>query len=77
MNMFNKHWETNFNPAKTVCVDESMARWCGVGGDWINKGLPMYVAIDHKPENGCEIQSACCGKSGIMMSLKLIKMAKA
>jgi hypothetical protein len=33
----------------------------------------MYIAIDRKPENGCEIQNAACGKSGIMMRLKLVK----
>jgi hypothetical protein len=36
----------------------------------------MYVAIDRKPENGCEIQNACCGRSSIMMRLKLVKMAE-
>ena len=35
----------------------------------------MYVAIDRKPENGCEIQSAACGRSGIMIRLKLVKTA--
>jgi Transposase IS4 len=44
-----------------------------MGGDWINDGLPHYVAIDRKPESGCEIQTACCGSSGIMMSLRIIK----
>ena len=46
------------------------------GGHWINLGLPMYIAIDRKPENGCEIQNACCGRSGIMMRLKLVKTAE-
>ena len=36
-------------------------------------GLPMYVAIDRKPENGCEIQDGACGKSGIMISLRVVK----
>jgi hypothetical protein len=31
------------------------------------------VAIDRKPENGCEIQNACCGRTGIMMALHLVK----
>jgi Transposase IS4 len=35
----------------------------------------MYVAIDRKPENGCEIQDAACGKSGVMICLKLVKTA--
>ena len=36
----------------------------------------MCVAIDWKPENGCDIQSACCGESGIVTQLKLVKTAK-
>ena len=77
INMFNVHWEKNFHPANTVCVDKSMVRWCSIGGDWINEGLPMHVAIDCKPENGCEIQLACCGEFGITTCLKLIENAKA
>jgi Transposase IS4 len=50
-----------------------MSRWYGMGGDWINGGLPHYVAIDSKPDNGCEIQTACCGKAGIIMSLRVVK----
>ncbi len=53
-----------------------MIRWYGIGGDWINEGLPMYVAIDRKPENGLEIQNLCCAGSGVMMRLKLVKSAK-
>jgi Transposase IS4 len=58
---FNDHRERYFLPSEHICVDESMARWYGQGGHWINMGLPMYVAIDRKPENGCEIQNAACG----------------
>lgn len=48
----------------TICVDESMSCWYGKeGGQWINYGLPQYIAIDQKPENGCEIQNAACGIS--------------
>ena len=54
-------------------MDESISRWYDQGGDWINFGLPHYVAIDRKPENGCEIQDSCCGVSGIMMRLKVVK----
>jgi hypothetical protein len=50
-----------------------MIWWYGTGGDWINKGLLHDVAIDHKPENGCEIQNAACGKTGIMMELHVVK----
>ena len=70
---FNDHRSTNFKPGTKIFVDESISRWYGQGGDWINKGLPMYVAIDRKPEQGCEIQNASCAESGIMIQLKLVK----
>jgi hypothetical protein len=56
-----------------ICVDDSISRWYGQGGSWINHGLPMYVAIVQKPENGCEIQNAVCGSSRIRLWLKLVK----
>ena len=41
---FNEHQVQNFSPLDEICVDESMSRWYGQGGHWINHGLPMYVA---------------------------------
>ena len=72
---FNDHRKKYFSPSSIICVDESISRWYGLGGHWINMGLPMYVAFDRKPEDGCEIQNACCGKSGIMMQLCLVRTA--
>ena len=70
---FNAHRAANFHPGEYICIDESMIRWYGHGGGWINYGLPHYIAIDRKPENGLEVQNAACGDSGIMMQLKLVK----
>ena len=64
---FNDHRKNFFNPSKLICVDENMSRWYGHGGHWINHGLPQYIAIDRMPENGCEIQNAACGVSGVML----------
>jgi Transposase IS4 len=72
---FNDYRAETFSPSEGICVDESISRWYGQGGEWINHGLPMYVAIERKPENGCEIQSACCGECGIMIRLKVVKTA--
>ena len=72
---FNEHRANYFNPSKLICVDESMSCWYGKGGHWINHGLPQYVAIDQKPENGCKIQNAACGRSGVMLRLKLVNGA--
>ena len=68
--------QKKFFPSDEICVDKCMSRWYGQGGHWINHGLPMYVAIDRKPENGCEIQNAACGRSGVMIRLKIVKTAE-
>ena len=62
-------------PSWKLCGDESMSKWNGLGGSWINKGLPMFVAMDRKPEDGAEIQNLCDGCSGIMLRLKMVKSA--
>jgi Transposase IS4 len=36
-----------------------------------------YISIDRKPEDGCEIQNAACGCSGVMIQLKLVKSPEA
>jgi len=70
---FNSHRATKYYPSDRICVDESISRWYGLGGSWIDIGLPTYVAMDRKPENGCEIQNCCDGKSGIMLQLRVVK----
>ena len=47
-----------------------------MGGSWINDGLPHFVAMERKPDDGCEIQNSCDGRSGIMMRLKLVKTSQ-
>ena len=74
---FNRHRGRHYKPSEMICADESMIRWYGLGGDWINKGLPHYMKIDRKPENGCEIQNIADGRTGIMMQLRLVKGAEA
>jgi Transposase IS4 len=73
--LFNGHRKMYFEPSHILTVNESMVRWYGLGGTWINMGLPHYLAIDRKPENGCEIQNAACGISGVMLKLKIVKLA--
>ena len=69
----NEHREMFVTPSELICVDESMSRWYGLGGDWIDVGLPTYRAIDRKPENGCEIKTSACGRSGIILRLEIVK----
>jgi len=59
----------------TICVDESILKWYGLGGHGISFGLPMYVVIDRKPDNGCEIQNAASERSSIMLRFHLMTTA--
>ena len=76
MEAINRHREAFVRPSDTTCVDESISRWYGLGGHWIDVGLPHYVSIDRKPEAGCEIQNAACASSGIIPRLELVTTAK-
>ena len=64
---FNNYRAHHFFLQTLICVDESISRWHGQGGDRINVGFPHYVAIDRRPKNCCEIQDSCCRVSGIIM----------
>lgn len=33
----------------------------------------MYIAVNRIPNNGCRIQDAACGRSKIVIRLKLVK----
>jgi len=72
----NAHRAAHVTPRDLICEDESTCKWYGQEGHWIQRGLPMYVAIDRKPENGCEIQNAACGRSGIMLNLSVVTTAE-
>ena len=54
-------------------MDKFISRWCGLGGGWINIGLPVYISNDCKPENGYEIHNSACGKSGVILRLLIVK----
>ena len=68
----NEFRESNFTPCEYICVHESMSRWYGLGGDWCDLGLPHYVAMDRKTENGGELKSSACGKSGGMLRIERV-----
>jgi hypothetical protein len=69
---FNKHRANNFHPSGDVCADESIIRWYGLGGAYVQLGLPMYLAMERKPDNGAEVQNVACVESNIMMQLKYV-----
>ena len=72
----NDRREKQISPSDIICVDESMVRWYGLGGHWIDIGLSFYSDIDRKPESGCEIKTATCTKSGIMIRLEMVTTAE-
>ena len=76
VNNFNEYHTHLFSPSDIICADESISRWYGQGVHWINLGLTMYVAIDRNLENGSDIQNSACGRSGIIMRLRIMKSAK-
>lgn len=72
----NNHRHAHVSPSEYTCVDESMCKWYGQGGAWIQRGLPTYVVLDRKPESGCEVQNAACGRSDIMLRLSVVTSAE-
>ena len=56
-----------------LCADESISRWYGLGGHWINCGLPQYVALDRKPHSGCVIMIVRHAMRSAMMSYEIVK----
>ena len=49
-----------------------MSKLNGLGGGWINCGLPTFISMERKPKNVCEIQNVCCARSRIMIQIKLV-----
>jgi hypothetical protein len=43
---FNDHRSANFVPSDLLYIDESISKWNGLGGHWINMSLPQFVAMD-------------------------------
>ena len=60
-----------FTPEHYVCVDESMIRWSGQGGDGHTKGIPHYVQMERKPDYGCELTDIADVQSLTVLGLKL------
>ena len=61
------------SPYDLICVYEYISWWYGHGSDWIKLGLPIYVEISRKPENGTGIKDTAFGVSYIMIILKIVK----
>lgn len=73
LHVINEHREKIVTPSDYICVDESMSRWYGLGGGWIDNGLQHYVALHRKPENVCQTRTAACEEIAMMIRLKVVK----
>ena len=72
----NKYRSRTFDPSNHLKADETVIRWYGVGGTFVDTGLPMCLALECKPDNGGKIQNLADVASGIMLHLKVVKLAK-
>ena len=72
---FNEYRTQLFSPSDLIYSDESLSRWYRKGGHWINLCFPIYVTIYRNTENGEEIHNYACGRSGVMMRIRIVKSA--
>jgi hypothetical protein len=52
---YNKYRQRTFVPGGHLEADETVVRWYGKGGAFVDAGLPMNLALERKPDNGGEI----------------------
>ncbi len=65
---FNKHSAACFSPSWVSCLDESMSVWTNM---WT---CPGWMFVPRKPHPmGSKYHSFCCGVSGIMYAIELVK----
>jgi hypothetical protein len=60
----------------TILRPTTVIQWYGVGSAFVNADLPMYLALKSKPNNGGKIQNLANVASGIVLHLKVVKLAK-
>ena len=46
------HIISRHSTSDRLCEDEIFSIWYGLGGDWINLGLPNYVNMDRNTDDG-------------------------
>lgn len=68
----NNRRQRGVTPSDHICFDESISRWYDLGGEWITMGRPYYVAYGWKLKNGGELRAAVCGKSEIILEMRLV-----
>ena len=69
----NEHKASHVYPGSIICIDESIVRWYGIGGEYLKEGCPHYVMMNSKPDFGMELQTSACAQSGVMLQMKLVR----
>ena len=69
VNNFNKYWVSHY----FHIISYVLTSRCTALAEIYNTGLPMYMTIDRKLVNDCDIQSSSDDISQLMMQLKLLK----
>ena len=69
----NEYLARTFVPGDHLEADEMVIQWYGIGGAFVDDGLPMNLALERKPYNGGKIQNLADVASGIMLRLKIVK----
>jgi hypothetical protein len=72
---YNDYRQRTFVPSGHLEADKTVVRWYGKGGAFVDAGLPMYLALECKPDNSGEIQNLADVTSGIILHLKVVKSA--
>jgi hypothetical protein len=66
---YNDYRQRTFVPGGHLEADKTVVRWYGKGGAFVDTGLPMYLALERKPDNSGEIQNLADVASGIMLPI--------
>lgn len=74
--IFNEHRKANYSPSDKLTADRSMSPWYGLSGFWGNMDPSPCTALEGRPENACEIQDLCDGRTGILLRLSIVKTAR-
>lgn len=56
----------------SICEDEGVGGWYGLGGDQIKKRLPHNVALDRKAGNTCKLKASACVQSVKTFGMELV-----
>ena len=70
---FNRHRAVNFHPGGTLIVDETIIRWYGMGGEYVNVGAMAWVG--NMSMSGSHIMSPSIGSPTMDSRSKIARMS--